>query len=280
MSFFSLNETTLLSAINSGSIFSLINSAISPSWGITYNSVDPSLVSAFAGQTVFSPTGWISAEPLGEAAIVNSPIEKGSYTSYNKVRRPNELRVVFVLEGWSAYSGAIPNLTNFSTLSRTSLLGILEEMKNTASTYNIETPDQIYEGYDLAHYDYYVGADRGLTLLKVNATFQQVMDIGEVAISSSSTQSQVATNATSSSSSAITTDVNQSYAKSVGLDDVKNAWTSGNTSLSDALATTGSGLVSGVNSAAQSASEAWAQSTSSVAMQIKDGVSQFVSRVM
>ncbi|THD45412.1 hypothetical protein ERD95_17365 [Enterobacteriaceae bacterium ML5] len=280
MSFFSLNETTLLSAINSGSIFSLINSAISPSWGITYNTVDPSLVSAFAGQTVFSPTGWISAEPLGEAAIVNSPIEKGSYTSYNKVRRPNELRVVFVLEGWSAYSGAIPNLTNFSTLSRTSLLGILEEMKNTASTYNIETPDQIYEGYDLAHFDYYVGADRGLTLLKVNATFQQVMDIGEVAISSSSTQSQVATNATSSSSSAITTEINQSYVKSVGLDDVKNAWTSGNTTLSDALATTGSGIVSGVNSAAESVSQAWTQSSSSVAMQIKDGVSQFVSRVM
>lgn len=280
MSFFSLNETTLLSAINSGSIFSLINSAISPSWGITYNTVDSSLVSAVSGQTVFSPTGWISAEPLGEAAIVNSPIEKGSYTSYNKVRRPNELRVVFVLEGWSAYSGAIPNLTNFSTLSRTSLLGILEEMKNTASTYNIETPDQIYEGYDLAHYDYYVGPDRGLTLLKVNATFQQVMDSGEVTISSSSTQSQVATNATSSSTSAITTDVNQSYTKSVGLDDVKNAWTSGNTSLSSALATTGSGLVSGVNSAAESASEAWTQASSSVAMQIKDGVSQFVSRVM
>jgi len=277
---FSLNETTLLSAINSGSIFSLINSAISPSWGITYNTVDPSLIGAIAGQTVFSPTGWISAEPVGEASIVNSPIEKGSYASYNKVRRPNELRVVFVLEGWSAYSGSVPNVTNFSTLSRNGLLSILEEMKNTASTYNIETPDQIYESYDLAHFDYYVGADRGLTLLKVNATFQQVMDIGEVTISSSSSQSQVTTNETSSSASAVTTDVTQSYTKSVGLDDVKNAWTSGNTSLSDALATTGSGIVSGINSAADSASEAWSKASTSVSSQIKNGVAQFVSVVM
>lgn len=277
---FSLNETTLLSAINSGSIFSLINSALSPTWGITYKTVDPSLVTAVAGQTVFSPSGWISAEPLGESSIVNSPIEKNSYTSYNKVRRPNELRVVFVLEGWSAYSGSLPNLTNFSTLSRSELLNILEEMKNTASTYNIETPDQIYEGYDLTRFDYYVGADRGLTLLKVNATFQQVMDIGEVSISSSSTKSQPTSNAASSQSSAVTTDINQSSAKSVGLDDVKNAWSSGNTSLSDALATTGSGIVSGVNSAAATASEAWTQASTSVATQIKSGVAEFVKVVM
>lgn len=295
MSFFSLNETTLLSAINSGSIFSLINSAINPSWGITYKTVDSSIsysdlssagplpgnVKVISpGMTVFTPTGWISAEPLGEAAIVNSPIEKGSYTSYNKVRRPNELRVVFVLEGWSAYSGAIPNLTNFSTLSRTELLGILEVMKNTASTYNIETPDQVYEGYDLAHYDYYVGADRGLTLLKVSATFQQVMDIGEVSVSSSVSQSQPTSNKDSNRPSAISTDSNQSFLKNVGLDDVKNAWVSGNTSLSDALATTGKGILSGVNSAADSASKSWTQSSSSVSVQVKNEISKFVKVVL
>lgn len=295
MSFFSLNETTLLSAINSGSIFSLINSAINPSWGITYKTVDSSIsysdlssagpvpgnVKVISpGMTVFTPTGWISAEPLGEAAIVNSPIEKGSYTSYNKVRRPNELRVVFVLEGWSAYSGAIPNLTNFSTLSRTELLGILEVMKNTASTYNIETPDQVYEGYDLAHYDYYVGADRGLTLLKVSATFQQVMDIGEVSVSSSVSQSQPTSNKDSNRPSAISTDSNQSFLKNVGLDDVKNAWVSGNTSLSGALDTTGKGILSGVNSAADSVSKSWTQSSSSVSMQVKNEISKFVKVVL
>ena len=278
MSFFSLNETTLLSAINSGSIFSLINSAINPSWGITYKTVDPSLITAVAGQTVFNPTGWISAEPFGEAVIVNSPIEKGSYTSYNKVRRPNELRVVFVLEGWSAYSGAIPNLTNFSTLSRTSLLGILEEMKNTASTYNIETPDQIYEGYDLAHFDYYSGADRGLTLLKVNATFQQVMDIGEITISSSSTNKQPTNNGISSSGGAVSTDVTQSFLRPATLDDIKNASTSADKSLAqgaDAFS-----FISGVNSADSAAYTNWTPETTSVAIQIKNGVTNFISKVL
>lgn len=292
---FSLNEATLLSAINSGSIFSIINSTLSPSWGITYRTIDPAIsLAAFSGQgpapgyvqslnvgdKVFIPSGWVSVEPYGEGVVVNSPIEKGSYSSYNKVRRPNELRVVFVLQGWTAFSGSVPNVTEFSTLSRTELLRILERMKNTASTYNIETPDQVYEGYDLVHYDYYVGAQKGQTLLTVNATFQQVMDIGEVVISSSVSQSQPTSNGNSSQQSAVSTDTTQAFAKPVTLDEVKNAWDSGNGSLSEALATSGSGIVSGINSAADSASKVWTQTSTAVATQIQNGVNKFVREVV
>jgi len=292
---FSLNEATLLSAINSGSIFSIINSTLSPSWGITYRTIDPAIsLAAFSGQgpapgyvqslnvgdKVFIPSGWVSVEPYGEGVVVNSPIEKGSYSSYNKVRRPNELRVVFVLQGWTAFSGSVPNVTEFSTLSRTELLRILERMKNTASTYNIETPDQVYEGYDLVHYDYYVGAQKGQTLLTVNATFQQVMEIGEVVISSSVSQSQPTSNGNSSQQSAVSTDTTQAFAKPVTLDEVKNAWDSGNGSLSEALATSGSGIVSGINSAADSASKVWTQTSTAVATQIQNGVNKFVREVV
>jgi len=292
---FSLNEATLLSAINSGSIFSIINSTLSPSWGITYRTIDPAIsLAAFSGQgpapgyvqslnvgdKVFIPSGWVSVEPYGEGVVVNSPIEKGSYSSYNKVRRPNELRVVFVLQGWTAFSGSVPNVTEFSTLSRTELLRILERMKNTASTYNIETPDQVYEGYDLVHYDYYVGAQKGQTLLTINATFQQVMDIGEVVISSSVSQSQPTSNGNSSQQSAVSTDTTQAFAKPVTLDEVKNAWDSGNGSLSEALATSGSGIVSGINSAADSASKVWTQTSTAVATQIQNGVNKFVREVV
>lgn len=276
---FSLNETTLLSAINSGSIFSVINSTLYPSWGITYNKVDETLTGVISGTTVFEPTGWVSAEPVGDAAIVNAPIEKGSYTSYNKVRRPAELRVVFALEGWSAYSGALPNITNFSTLSRAGLLSTLDTMKNTACTYDIETPDRVYEGYDLAHYDYSVSAKAGLTLLKVSATFQQVMDIAEVSLSSNTTANSPTSNDASSVNSAILTTNGQSSVKDVTLTDVKNAWTSGNVSLSSALQTTSSAIVSGVNSAATTVGNAWTSATDQVSTQIKDGIGKFVSVV-
>ncbi|EPK7525552.1 phage baseplate protein [Klebsiella variicola] len=277
---FSLNETTLLSAINSGSIFSIINSTLFPSWSITYNKVDETLTGVIPGMTVFEPTGWVSAEPVGDAAIVNAPIEKGSYTSYNKVRRPAELRVVFVLEGWSAYTGALPNITNFSTLSRTGLLGILDTMKNTACTYDIETPDRVYEGYDLAHYDYSISARGGLTLLKVSATFQQVMDIAEVSLSSNTAAKSPTNNDASSVNSAILTTNGQSSVKDVTLTDVKDAWTSGNVSLSSALQTTSSAIVSGVNSAATTVGNAWTSGTDQVSTQIKNGIGKFVSVVM
>jgi hypothetical protein len=55
-------------------------------------------------------------------------------------------------------------------------------MKNTASTYNIETPDTVYYSYDLTHFDYFVGSYRGQTLLMANCTFEEIMDGGEVII--------------------------------------------------------------------------------------------------
>ncbi|KMK23094.1 hypothetical protein ABW11_21015 [Pluralibacter gergoviae] len=279
---FSLNETTLLSALKSRGLLSAINSAINPGWGITYNKVDalspPS--GAVPGQAVFTPDGWISAEPAGEAAIVSSPVERGSYTSYNKVRRPSELRVVFSLEGWTAYSGAVPNLTSFSTRSRRDLLETLEEMKNSTCTYDIETPDRVYQGYDLSHYDYAISAARGLTLLTVSATFQEVMDVGEVSIASDSDSSAPGSNGTSSRDTGIKTEHMHSQVKAVSMDDVKKAWTSGNASLSGALATTGSGIVSGVNSAAQSVGKAWDQATTGIGTQLKKAVSDFVKVVL
>lgn len=279
---FSLNETTLLSALNSRSLLSAINSAINPGWGITYNQVDAlsPQSGAVPGQAAFTPSGWISAEPTGDAAIVSSPVERGSYTSYNKVRRPSELRVVFSLEGWSAYSGAVPNLTNFSTQSRSGLLDTLEQMKNTCSTYDIETPDRVYQGYDLTHYDYSVSATRGVTLLTVSATFQEVMDTGEVAISGDSAGNTPASNETSGRGTGIKTEHMQSQVKSVSMDDVKKAWTSGNASLSGALATTGSGIVSGINSAAQSVGQAWDKAATGIGTQVKNAVGDFVKVVL
>lgn len=176
---FSLNVSTVLSAIQGGSLLSVLNSALSPTYRITYNTVDESLLTAAAGQEVFSPSGWVSVDRYGDAAVTKGPVEKGRYTSYNKVKQPSELRIIFALEGWTAFSGSLPNLANFSLLSRNNFIQKLDEMKNTASTYNIETPDTVYYSYDLTHFDYFVGSYRGQTLLMANCTFEEIMDGGD-----------------------------------------------------------------------------------------------------
>ncbi|MDE9528405.1 hypothetical protein KKJ20_22290, partial [Xenorhabdus bovienii] len=89
----------------------------------------------------------------------------------------------FTVEGWTGFSGAIPNLTNFTLNSRTDVLETLEKMRTTAEIYDIETPDQVYSSYDLIKYDYRIRSDSGVTLLIVNAVFQAVMDVAEVTIS-------------------------------------------------------------------------------------------------
>jgi hypothetical protein len=69
----------------------------------------------------------------------------------------------------------------------------LDEMKNTASTYNIETPDTVYYSYDLTHFDYFVGSYRGQTLLMANCTFEEIMDGGEVIIANAVLKAPTAT---------------------------------------------------------------------------------------
>lgn len=171
---FSLNETTLINAINGGGLLSILNSTLSPGYGIyTSGGVLKAL----------RPTSFLGIEYGADASVVSAPIEQGSYNSYNKVKRPPIIRVLFTLEGWSGFSGGLPNLTNFSMTSRSDMLAALDEMVGSALVYDIETPDTTYESYDLIRYNYRT-SDREVTLLTVEAIFQAVLQEAEVKITS------------------------------------------------------------------------------------------------
>lgn len=277
---FSLNISTVLSAIQGGSLLSILNSALSPTYKITYNTVDESLLTVTAGQEVFTPSGWVSVDRYGDAMVTKGPVEKGQYSSYNKVRQPSELRIIFALEGWTAFSGALPNLTNFSLLSRNNFIQKLDEMKNTASTFDIETPDTVYYGYDLTHFDYFVGSYRGQTLLMANCTFEEIMNGGEVMLSNAVIEGPPTDNAKTNNGSAASTEIITGSTKEASLSDVKKAWSSANSSLSSALQSTGGAIVSNVNSAAESVSQVWDSTSTAVSKQIKSTVSDFLEKVM
>ncbi|WP_447875902.1 hypothetical protein [Serratia fonticola] len=171
---FSLNQTTLMSAINGGGLLSILNSTLSPGYGI-YTT---------GGQLrALNPTSILGIEYGADASVVSAPIEKGSYSSYNKVKRPQIIRVLFTLEGWSGFSGGLPNLTNFSLTSRSDMLAALDEMIDSALVYDIETPDTTYQSYDLIRYNYRTSS-QDVTLLTVEAIFQAVLQEAEVKITS------------------------------------------------------------------------------------------------
>lgn len=268
---FSLNETTLLNAVSGGSLTSVLDSVLSPGYSITVASVDPNSMFNFAfavGSEVFTPTSWIGFERMSEASVSNAPIERGSYTSYNKVRRPGQIRLTFTLEGWTGYSGAIPNLTNFTTLSREKLINLLDQMIASANTYTVETPDTTFSPCDLVHYDYQTREGRGVTLLTVNAYFQEVINTSESATTS---------NATSSLNSSVSTVTTQSSLTGATLSDVKKAWSSANGTLTNSLATTADYVTTEINNAATTIANSWDKSSTSVASQMKSGVSKLLS---
>ncbi|HGB4870878.1 TPA: phage baseplate protein [Salmonella enterica subsp. enterica serovar Muenchen] len=174
----SFNEGNVLSAIRGGGVLGLINSVLAPSFGIYYASGKDQ------GKQPFTPDSFVVVEVGAEASVSTAPVEQGAYTTFNKIQRPPELHVTFTVEGWTAFSGAIPNLTNFSTTSRSNVLEILEKMRTTAGLYDIETPDKTWTSCDLVKYDYRTRSDNGPTLLTVTAVFQTIQKTGEVSVGS------------------------------------------------------------------------------------------------
>ncbi|MBN1086593.1 hypothetical protein JNO12_19265 [Erwinia aphidicola] len=194
--------------------------------------------------------------------MVSAPIEGGSYNSFNKVKRPPVIRILFTLEGWTGYSGSIPNLPNFTLTSRTDMLAALDAMVNFADVYDIETPDTTYEDYDLVRYNYRT-SDRDVTLLTVEAIFQAVLQEAEVTLTNATANSDTTQNGTSKAASVVTEKANSTASNST-LDDVKGALsglkssvsssaTSVATSVSTSVGNATSGVTSAVNGAATSA---------------------------
>lgn len=250
---FSLNETTLLNAVQGGGIFSVINSIIGPGYGIYFSN---------GTGKALSPSSFLGVEYGADASVVSAPIEAGSYNSYNKVKRPPVIRVLFVLEGWSGLTGSLPNLTNFSLTSRSDMLAALDAMVEDTRTYDIETPDTTYEKYDLVRYNYRT-SDRDVTLLTVEAIFQSVLESAGVTLTSTTAQSKTTANATSLAPSAVTEKVNSSTTEatqsgvSSALTGLKNSVSSAATQVADKVSSTVNNLTqtttASINGAATSA---------------------------
>lgn len=194
--------------------------------------------------------------------MVSAPIEQGSYSSFNKVKRPPIIRVLFTLEGWTGFSGSIPNLTNFTLTSRSDMLAALDAMVADALVYDIETPDTTYEDYDLVRYNYRT-SDRDVTLLTVEAIFQAVLQEAEVTLTSTTANSNTTSNGTSKAASVVTEKANSTASNST-LEDVKGALTGLKesvssaatkvaTSVTNAVSNATSGATSAINGAATSA---------------------------
>lgn len=96
-------------------------------------------------------------------SVVASPIEQGSFTSYNKTTEPLHIAATLSFSGTDGFLHSV--LDNLSTL------------KDGVTTFSIETPVYEYENMTLQSYDYAMRREDGRGVLYVNAEFVEIKEV-------------------------------------------------------------------------------------------------------
>lgn len=114
------------------------------------------------GDLVIDPDSFGAIEYMKEYRISNFPVEEGGFQSFNKVETPFSARIAMFKGG--------------SDADRLDFLATVEAAIMTLDLYSIMTPSRGYDNANLTRYDYSQTAQNGVTLLRVDLSFEQVRD--------------------------------------------------------------------------------------------------------
>lgn len=201
---FDINIADLFNAIQGGGLSSIIGNLTKISYAIRDDK----------GNKALNFDSIIEINPMGKATITTAPVEKGKYSSINKIKQPTTINLIGAISTFTGYSGAIPDIQNFNiTTTRDKIIKKLKSMIDNTGIYDIETPDGLFSSYDLTDYAYSITAKNGITLLTINMQFQEVRQQMKVQITDNGT------NAAKNGS----TSTNQGSAKKSNIDKIKSA---------------------------------------------------------
>lgn len=132
----------------------LINTLFGNYWGI-FNEY---------GIPILLADNVLSLQYQNKSSISHAPIEKGSFTSYNKVADPFKATVQF-----SKSSGG--------TLERGAFLAQIEILAKSTLKFYIITPEYVYKNVNITGFDYAREASDGATLLKINVSLEEIREV-------------------------------------------------------------------------------------------------------
>ena len=95
--------------------------------------------------------------------VVSSPIEAGSFISYNKTNEPMEINATLAFSGSDSFLQSV--------------LDSLNTLKTSVTTFSIQTPLYEYENLTLQNYDYSMRREDGRGVLYVNALFLEIREV-------------------------------------------------------------------------------------------------------
>lgn len=246
MSIIDLNTADIFNAIGGGSPLSIIDSVLHPQYVIR-NSTTGAVALEFSGMA--------SIQPSGRAQITNAPVEGGKYQSINKVKEPSMIRCEIIVTGLTGFSGGIPNIFDLTFTSQSSALETIKTMLSTANTYDIETPKETLESYDLVDHSYEVTSQRGVSMLTVYLYFQEVMQQMEVVLSGSQSEAKPTSDSVSQGVTGMGASTKDAGSASSTVDELGKSWSSLKTSVSGIAKTTSSAISTSFQSALDTVSK-------------------------
>lgn len=266
MSILSLNTADIFNAIGGGSPLSIINSTLHPSYVIRQHG---------SGASALEFSGMMSIEPSGRATITTAPVEEGKYQSINKVREPNQVRCAIVVTGLSGFTGNIPNIFDLTLTSQSSTLATLKSMLASAQQYDIETPKEVLEGYDITGHSYKVTSQSGVTMLTIYLDFQEVIDQMEVQLSGTQSNTKPTANGIASGVTGVSSITKDGNAKTSALDDLSKSWNN----LKKATGQLTSQVTGGITESFQSATQTVTKTAAEVAKSATDKATTIVKDI-
>lgn len=128
----------------------LVRSFLPSTWGLYDESGVPLLI----GDNV------AAVDYKRDARMADYPIEKGGFSSYNKVQTPYDARATFTVGG--------------SDAKRALFLAILDKLTKGLTIVSLFTSDITYTSANVVHYDYRRTSKNGVTLLTVDVWIMEV----------------------------------------------------------------------------------------------------------
>lgn len=252
MSIIDLNTADIFNAIGGGSPLSIIDSVLHPQYVIRFSGTS---------DVALEFSGMASIQPSGRAQITNAPVEGGKYQSINKVKEPGVVRCEIIVSGLTGFSGGIPDIFDLTFTSQSDALRTIKVMLETAGIYDIETPKETLESYDLIDHSYEVNSQHGVSMLRVYLYFQEVMQQMEVVLSGAQANAKPTSDIKSQGITGMGAPIKDASSTPSTVDELGKSWSSLKTSLRDVS----SNLSQSVTNKFQSALDTVTQPASSVA---------------
>ena len=117
------------------------------------------------GVVLITPDSVIEFEYRGEMKVADYPVESGSFSSYNKVVVPFDIRMTISCGGHLA-------------MTRQAFLGTIEALRLSLEMIAIVTPDSVYQNCNLVHVDFSRKSSQGVSLILAQLWLQEIRTVG------------------------------------------------------------------------------------------------------